>query len=98
MSDPNVTSPNETSDDQVEELPQVESPESVYDETPEQTPGQTSEETPARKEVTDEVVSALLQGKYSTDAAEQRRRLEAEGYDADEVKEAVQRRLNQRYE
>lgn len=94
MSDPNVTSPSETSDDQVEELPQVESPESVYEETPQETP----EETPARKEVTDEVVSALLQGKYSTDAAEQRRRLEAEGYDAEEVKEAVQRRLSQRYE
>lgn len=90
MSDPNVTSPSETSDDQVEELPQVESPENADEATP--------EETPARKEVTDEVVSALLQGKYSTDAAEQRRRLEAEGYDADEVKEAVQRRLSQRYE
>lgn len=46
----------------------------------------------------DDVVSALLQGKFSTDAAEQRRRLTEAGYDPEEVKEAVSRRLNQRYE
>lgn len=80
----------------------------TYDVEPEEAPAQVEAPAavPAEAESSDllsgmdmdEVVSALLQGKFSTDAAEQRRRLEAAGYDPEAVKEAVQRRLAQRYE
>ena len=69
----------------------------AYDSTSEVSSEETAS-AEAHKAVDDEVVNDLLQGKYSTDASEQRRRLEAAGYDPEEVKEAVQKRLAQRYQ
>lgn len=72
---------------------QVEATDAVPSET-----DQPDQDNPLGGMSMDEVVTAVLNGKFTTDAAQQRQRLTAAGYDAEAVKEAVQRRLAQRYE